>query len=237
MFIFQKRTFVRRKEASTSGALACLLAMMRTKSAASMCSRGMIISWFAIFDQVPWNLVYFACMNFKTQGKSRKIRLFHLLVGIWIFAPKLRPLFLTSLAYYYLERQDFCAAAFRRRSSPWWCWTKVHSSSSLGVPPKHLNFGKSGQSQSVNYVSFLVVPSFSSSLSVYLDFSCCNLSYRHFCSKAVSSLPNLYELTSILAIGHSLVRWHSRPQLSWWKKQNHSLWTSMSEDHAPLDNP
>ena len=169
MFIFQKRTFVRRKEASTSGALACLLAMMRTKSAASMCSRGMIISWFAIFDQVPWNLVYFACMNFKTQGKSRKIRLFHLLVGIWIFAPKLRPLFLTSLAYYYLERQDFCAAAFRRRSSPWWCWTKVHSSSSLGVPPKHLNFGKSGQSQSVNYVSFLVVVlSFSSSLSLCL---------------------------------------------------------------------
>ena len=52
-------------------------------------------------------------------------------------------------------------------------------------------------------------------LSVYLDFCCCNLSYRHFCSKAVSSLPNLYELTSILAIGHSLVRWHSRPQLSW----------------------
>ena len=63
------------------------------------------------------------------------------------------------------------------------------------------------------------------------------MAYRHFCSRAVSSLPNLCELTSILAIGHSLGRWHSRPQLSWWKKQTHSLWTSMSGDHAPPDNP
>ena len=45
-----------------------------------------------------------------------------------------------------------------------------------------------------------------------MDYS---LAYRHFCSRAVSSLPNLCELTSILAIGHSLGRWHSRPQLSW----------------------
>ena len=120
MFIFQKGTFVRKKGGGGGCffnfwgcvCLLALLAMMRRrKSAASMCSRGMIISWFAIFDQVPWNLVYFACMNFQSY--------------FWFF-----------LSFWNPTSPNFRAASYRRRSSPWWwCWTKVHQQ-----PPKHLNF-------------------------------------------------------------------------------------------------
>ena len=62
-------------------------------------------------------------------------------------------------------------------------------------------------------------------------------SYRHFCSRAASVSPNLCEWTLILAIGHSLVQWHFQPQLSWWKKRNHSLWISVFGDLELPDNP
>ena len=219
MFIFQKGTFVRKKGGGGGCffnfwgcvCLLALLAMMRRrKSAASMCSRGMIISWFAIFDQVPWNLVYFAYMNFQSY--------------FWFF-----------LSFWNPTSPNFRAASYRRRSSP------CDDDAGQKCISSHQNIlillGKEECCWSISVCQLCVLSCCIFLLSVYLDFCCCNLSYRHFCSKAVSSLPNLYELTSILAIGHSLGRWHSRLQLSWWKKQNHSLWTSMSEDHAPLDNP